>query len=144
MSTGLVKAVKLTAITGAYWRGDASNKMLTRVYGIAFPKQSMLDEHLQMLEEAKKRDHRKLGKELGLFMLRDEGPGFPFFLPKGMVLKNLLIDYWREVHKKYGYVEVPPPSSSAGSCGSAAATGTTIRTTCTPPSLTTRTTPSNP
>ncbi|HIV46959.1 MAG TPA: threonine--tRNA ligase [Candidatus Acutalibacter stercorigallinarum] len=109
MSTGLVKAVKLTAITGAYWRGDASNKMLTRVYGIAFPKQSMLDEHLQMLEEAKKRDHRKLGKELGLFMLRDEGPGFPFFLPKGMVLKNLLIDYWREVHKKYGYVEVSTP-----------------------------------
>ena len=109
MSTGMVKAVKLTAITGAYWRGDASNKMLTRVYGIAFPKQSMLDEHLQMLEEAKKRDHRKLGKELGLFMLRDEGPGFPFFLPKGMVLKNLLIDYWREVHKKYGYVEVSTP-----------------------------------
>ncbi len=109
MSTGLVKAVKLTAITGAYWRGDASNKMLTRMYGIAFPKQSMLDEHLQMLEEAKKRDHRKLGKELGLFMLRDEGPGFPFFLPKGMVLKNLLIDYWREVHKKYGYVEVSTP-----------------------------------
>ena len=109
MSTGLVKAVKLTAITGAYWRGDANNKMLTRVYGIAFPKQSMLDEHLQMLEEAKKRDHRKLGKELGLFMLRDEGPGFPFFLPKGMVLKNLLIDYWREVHKKYGYVEVSTP-----------------------------------
>ena len=109
MSTGLVKAVKLTAITGAYWRGDASNKMLTRVYGIAFPKQSMLDEHLQMLEEAKKRDHRKLGKELGLFMLRDEGPGFPFFLPKGMVLKNTLIDYWREVHKKYGYVEVSTP-----------------------------------
>ena len=109
MSTGMVKAVKLTAITGAYWRGDAKNKMLTRVYGIAFPKQSMLEEHLQMLEEAKKRDHRKLGKELGLFMLRDEGPGFPFFLPKGMVLKNLLIDYWREVHKKYGYVEVSTP-----------------------------------
>ena len=109
MSTGMVKAVKLTAITGAYWRGDAKNKMLTRVYGIAFPKQSMLEEHLQMLEEAKKRDHRRLGKELGLFMLRDEGPGFPFFLPKGMVLKNLLIDYWREVHKKYGYVEVSTP-----------------------------------
>ena len=109
MSTGLVKAVKLTAITGAYWRGDASNKMLTRVYGIAFPKQSMLDEHLQMLEEAKKRDHRKLGKELGLFMLRDEGPGFPFFLPKGMVLKNTLLDYWRQIHKKYGYVEISTP-----------------------------------
>ena len=109
VSTGMVKAVKLTAITGAYWRGDAKNKMLTRVYGISFPKQSMLEEHLQMLEEAKKRDHRKLGKELGLFMPRDEGPGFPFFLPKGMVLKNLLIDYWREVHKKYGYVEVSTP-----------------------------------
>ena len=109
MSTGLVKAVKLTAITGAYWRGDASNKMLTRVYGIAFPKQSMLDEHLQMLEEAKKRDHRKLGKELGLFMLRDEGPGFPFFLPKGMVLKNTLLEYWRACHKRYGYVEIATP-----------------------------------
>ena len=110
-STGRVKgnALKLTACNAAYWRGDAKNKMLTRVYGISFPKQSMLEEHLQMLEEAKKRDHRKLGKELGLFMLRDEGPGFPFFLPKGMVLKNLLIDYWREVHKKYGYVEVSTP-----------------------------------
>ena len=109
VSTGMVKAVKLTAITGAYWRGDAKNKMLTRVYGISFPKQSMLEEHLQMLEEAKKRDHRKLGKELGLFMLRDEGPGFPFFLPKGMVLKNTLLDYWRQVHKKYGYVEISTP-----------------------------------
>ena len=83
--------------------------MLTRVYGISFPKQSLLDEHLHMLEEAKKRDHRKLGKELNLFMLRDEGPGFPFFLPKGMVLKNTLIDYWRQVHKKYGYVEISTP-----------------------------------
>ena len=109
VSTGMVKAVKLTAITGAYWRGDAKNKMLTRVYGISFPKQSMLEEHLQMLEEAKKRDHRKLGKELGLFMLRDEGPGFPFFLPKGMTLKNTLLDYWRQVHKKYGYVEISTP-----------------------------------
>ncbi len=109
MSTGCVKAVKLTAITGAYWRGDAKNKMLTRVYGISFPKQSQLDEYLQMLEEAKKRDHRKLGRELGLFMLADEGPGFPFFLPKGMVLKNNLIDYWREVHKRYGYVEISTP-----------------------------------
>ena len=109
MSTGLVKAVKLTAITGAYWRGDATKKMLTRVYGISFPKQSLLDEHMHMLEEAKKRDHRKLGKELGLFMLTEEGPGFPFFLPKGMVLRNLLIDYWRQVHKKYGYVEISTP-----------------------------------
>jgi len=109
MSTGMVKAVKLTAITGAYWRGDATKKMLTRVYGISFPKQSLLDEHLQMLEEAKKRDHRKLGRELGLFMLADEGPGFPFFLPKGMVLKNTLLDYWRECHKRYGYVEISTP-----------------------------------
>ncbi|WP_369297366.1 threonine--tRNA ligase [uncultured Neglectibacter sp.] len=109
MGTGSVKAVKLTSITGAYWRGDATKKMLTRVYGISFPKQSELDEYLQMLEEAKKRDHRKLGKELGLFMLRDEGPGFPFFLPKGMVLKNTLIDYWRQVHKKYGYLEISTP-----------------------------------
>ncbi len=109
MSTGCVKAVKLTSITGAYWRGDAKNKMLTRIYGISFPKQAQLDEYLQMLEEAKKRDHRKLGKELGLFMLADEGPGFPFFLPKGMVLKNNLIDYWRQVHKRYGYVEISTP-----------------------------------
>ena len=107
--TGRVKAVKLIQTTGAYWRGDAQNKMLCRVYGVAFPKQSELDAHLKMLEEAKKRDHRKLGKELGLFMLRDEGPGFPFFLPKGMVLKNTLLDYWRQVHKKYGYVEISTP-----------------------------------
>ena len=109
MSTGMVKAVKLTSVTGAYWRGDSSKKMLTRVYGISFPKASQLEDHLRMLEEAKKRDHRKLGKELGLFMLREEGPGFPFFLPKGMVLKNALMDYWREVHKKYGYVEISTP-----------------------------------
>ncbi len=109
MTTGGVKAIKLTSITGAYWRGDASNKMLTRVYGISFPKQSELDSYLQMLEEAKKRDHRRLGKELGLFMLRDEGPGFPFFLPKGMVLKNTLIEYWRKIHKKYGYLEISTP-----------------------------------
>ncbi|MBR6748013.1 MAG: threonine--tRNA ligase, partial [Clostridia bacterium] len=109
MRTGFVKAVKLTSITGAYWRGDAKNKMLQRIYGIAFPKQSALDEYLNMLEEAKKRDHRKLGRDLGLFMLRDEGPDFPFFLPKGMVLRNTLIDYWREVHKRYGYVEISTP-----------------------------------
>ena len=139
-----MKAVKLTAITGAYWRGDAKNKMLTRVYGVSFPKQSMLDEHLQMLEEAKKRDHRKLGKELGLFMLTEEGPGFPFFLPKGMVLRNLLIDYWRQVHKKYGYVEISTPMILNRPCGSAAATGTITRTICTPPSLTRKITPSSP
>ncbi len=109
MSTGMVKAVKLTAITGAYWRGDAQNQMLTRIYGISFPKQSQLDEHLAMIEEAKKRDHRKLGKELQLFTLLDEGPGFPFFLPKGMALKNSLMEYWREEHRKAGYHEISTP-----------------------------------
>lgn len=109
MSVSPVKAFKLTNCTGAYWRGDAKNKMLCRVYGTAFPKASMLDEHLKMLEEAKKRDHRKLGKELELFTIMEEGPGFPFFLPKGMVLKNLLIDYWREIHRKAGYYEIQTP-----------------------------------
>ena len=110
-STGRVKgnAIKLTACNAAYWRGDSNRETLQRIYGIAFPKKDELDEYLQRIEEAKKRDHRKLGKELGLFMLRDEGPGFPFFLPKGMVLKNTLIDYWRQVHKKYGYVEISTP-----------------------------------
>ncbi|BDF69803.1 threonine--tRNA ligase [Oscillospiraceae bacterium] len=110
-STGRVKgnAVKLTSIAGAYWRGDSSRKMLQRIYGIAFPKKDELDAYLQRIEEAKRRDHRKLGRELGLFMLTEEGPGFPFFLPKGMVLRNTLIDYWRQVHKKYGYVEISTP-----------------------------------
>ena len=105
----VIKAFKLTNCTGAYWRGDAKNKMLCRVYGIAFPKASMLEDYLQMLEEAKKRDHRKIGKELELFTSMEEGPGFPFFLPKGMDLKNALIDYWREVHKKAGYLEIQTP-----------------------------------
>ncbi len=109
MTTAPVKAIKLTSSTGAYWRGSEKNKMLCRVYGTAFPKKSELEAYLARIEEAKRRDHRKLGKELGLFMLLDEGPGFPFFLPKGMVLKNALIDYWREVHKKYGYVEISTP-----------------------------------
>ncbi len=109
MTTAPVKAIKLTSSTGAYWRGSEKNKMLCRVYGTAFPKRSELEAYLARIEEAKRRDHRKLGKELGLFMLTDEGPGFPFFLPKGMVLKNTLIDYWREVHKKYGYVEIATP-----------------------------------
>ena len=109
ISTAPVKAIKLTNCTGAYWRGDASNSQLCRVYGIAFPKASMLEEYLNMLEEAKKRDHRKLGKELGLFALMDEGPGFPFFLPKGMILKNTLIDYWRQVHHEAGYQEISTP-----------------------------------
>ena len=109
MTTAPVKAIKLTSSTGAYWRGSEKNKMLCRVYGTAFPKRSELEAYLARIEEAKRRDHRKLGKELGLFMLLDEGPGFPFFLPKGMVLKNALIDYWREVHKKYGYVEIATP-----------------------------------
>ncbi len=109
LTTAPVKAVKLTSCTGAYWRGSEKNKMLSRIYGTAFPKRSELDAYLERLEEAKRRDHRKLGKELGLFMLADEGPGFPFFLPKGMVLRNTLIDYWREVHKRYGYVEISTP-----------------------------------
>ena len=109
MSTAPLKAVKLTNCTGAYWRGDASNRQLCRVYGTAFPKASELDAYLTRLEEAKKRDHRKLGKELGLFTILEEGPGFPFFLPKGMLLKNKLIDYWREVHQKAGYQEISTP-----------------------------------
>ena len=110
-STGRVKgnAIKLTACNSAYWRGDSNRQTLQRIYGVAFPKKEELDAYLQRIEEAKRRDHRKLGKELGLFMLTDEGPGFPFFLPKGMVLKNTLIDYWREVHKRYGYVEISTP-----------------------------------
>ena len=109
MSTKPVKAFKLTSLAGAYWRGSEKNKMLQRIYGTAFSKKAELDEYLTMLEEAKKRDHRRLGKELGLFMMRDEGPGFPFFLPKGMVLKNTLLDYWREIHKRAGYVEISTP-----------------------------------
>ena len=109
MSTGALKAVKILSTASAYWRGDAARDSLCRVYGTAFPKASELEAHLAMLEEAKKRDHRKLGKELGLFALMEEGPGFPFFLPKGMLLKNTLIDYWREVHHKAGYQEVSTP-----------------------------------
>ena len=110
-STGRIKgnAVKLTACNAAYWRGDSSRQTLQRIYGVAFPKKDELDEYLARIEEAKKRDHRKLGKELGLFMMSEEGPGFPFFLPKGMVLKNTLLDYWRECHKRYGYVEIATP-----------------------------------
>ena len=108
-STGKCKNIKLMSVAGAYWRGSEKNKMLKRLYATAFEKKSDLDDYLTMLEEAKKRDHRKLGKELGLFTIMEEGPGFPFFLPKGMVLKNNLIDYWREVHKRYGYVEVSTP-----------------------------------
>lgn len=109
MSTKNVKAVKLTSLAGAYWRGSEKNKMLTRIYGISYPKKAELEEYLHRLEEAKKRDHRKLGRELGLFMMCDEGPGFPFFLPKGMVLKNTLMEYWRELHKRNGYVEISTP-----------------------------------
>ncbi|RKJ07290.1 threonine--tRNA ligase [bacterium D16-54] len=103
------KAYKLTSIAGAYWRGDEHNKMLTRLYATAFSKKEELEAYLTMIEEAKKRDHRKLGRELGLFMMHEAGPGFPFFLPKGMVLKNTLLEYWREIHKKAGYVEVSTP-----------------------------------
>ena len=110
-STGRIKgnAIKLMNCTGAYWRGDSNRKMLQRIYGTCFMKKEELDEYLARLEEAKKRDHRKLGRELGLFMMNDAGPGFPFFLPNGMTLKNTLIDYWREVHKRYGYVEISTP-----------------------------------
>ena len=109
MTTKPVKAFKLTSLAGAYWRGSEKNKMLTRIYGTSFTKKADLEEYITRLEEAKKRDHRKLGKELGLFMMREEGPGFPFFLPKGMVLKNTLLDYWREIHEKAGYVEISTP-----------------------------------
>ncbi len=109
MDTGKLKAIKLTSATGAYWRGSEKNKMLCRVYGTAYPKASELEAYLNMLEEAKKRDHRKLGRELQLFALMDEGPGFPFFLPKGMTLRNLLIEFWRGLHREYGYVEISTP-----------------------------------
>ena len=110
-STGRIKgnAIKLTACNAAYWRGDSNRETLQRIYGIAFPKKDELDAYLQRIEEAKKRDHRKLGKELGLFAFRDEAPGFPFYLPRGMVLKNTLIDYWRQVHKKWDYLEISTP-----------------------------------
>lgn len=107
--TSRIKAFKLTSATGAYWRGSEKNKMLQRIYATAFTKQADLDAYLEAIEEAKKRDHRKLGRELGLFALRDEAPGMPFFLPKGMVLRNTLINYWRDVHKKWGYYEISTP-----------------------------------
>ena len=108
-NTCQVKAIKLLSVAGAYWRGNEKNPVLTRIYGISFPKASQLAQHLEMLEEAKKRDHRKLGKELGLFAIMEEGPGLPFFLPKGLILKNLLIDYWRKIHDREGYVEISTP-----------------------------------
>ncbi|MBN2259534.1 MAG: threonine--tRNA ligase [Clostridiales bacterium] len=108
-STDKIKAVKLLNLAGAYWKGDVKNKMLQRIYGTSFPKASMLEEYIHRLEEAKKRDHRKLGKELELFVLLEEGPGFPFFMPKGTVLKNLLLDYWRKIHVREGYVEIETP-----------------------------------
>lgn len=107
--TSAVRAFKLLSVAGAYWHGDEKNKMLTRIYGTSFPNADMLEEYLNRLEEAKRRDHRKLGKELGLFALFEEGPGFPFFLPKGLILKNLLIDYWRRLHEREGYVEISTP-----------------------------------
>lgn len=109
MSTKPVKAVKLTSVAGAYWRGNEKNKMLTRIYGTCFPKKAELDEYLAMVEEAKRRDHRKLGKELKLFMFSEEGPGFPFWLPKGMVVKNAILDYWKELHYANGYMEISTP-----------------------------------
>ncbi len=109
MSTSSVKAFKLTSVAGAYWRGSEKNKMLTRIYGTAFSTKEALAEYLNRIEEAKKRDHRKIGKELGLFTLMDEGPGFPFFLPKGMILKNTLLKYWHEIHEREGYMEISTP-----------------------------------
>ena len=108
-NTSVVKAFKLQSVAGAYWRGDEHRQMLTRIYGTSFPKAADLEAYLKRMEEARLRDHRKLGKELGLFAIMDEGPGFPFFLPKGMVLKNLLIDYWRKLHQREGYVEISTP-----------------------------------
>lgn len=107
--TKALKAFKLTGVSGAYWKADANNKMLTRVNGTAFATKDELDAHLTMLEEAKKRDHRRIGREMDLFMMRDEAPGFPFFLPNGMILKNTLLDYWREIHHEAGYVEISTP-----------------------------------
>ncbi len=109
MSTGKIKTVKILSSSGAYWRGSEKNKMLQRIYAISFPKASLLQEYLDLLEEAKKRDHKKLGKELELFMIAPEGPGFPFFLPKGMVLRNVLEDFWRKIHTEHGYVEIKTP-----------------------------------
>ena len=109
MRTGALKTLKLLNVTGAYWKADANNKMLQRVYGIAFPKKQQLDDYLTMLEEAKRRDHRRLGRELDLFALFDEGPGFPFFFPKGMVIRNELETYWRDLHRKWGYEEIKTP-----------------------------------
>ncbi len=145
-STGRVKgnAIKLTACNAAYWRGDSSRQTLQRIYGMAFPKKEELDEYLAKIEEAKRRDHRKLGKELGLFMMTDEGPGFPFFLPKGMVLRNTLLDYWRQATSAMAMWRSPRLSSSTRSSGTAAATGITTRKICTPPSLTGRISPSSP
>lgn len=108
-NTSHLKAIKLLSVAGAYWRGDEKNKMLTRIYGIAFPKASELEQYLHMINEAKLRDHRRLGKELGLFALMEQGPGFPFLLPKGLILKNLLIDYWRQLHNREGYYEISTP-----------------------------------
>ena len=145
-STGRIKgnALKLTACNAAYWRGDSNRETLQRIYGIAFPKKDELDAYLQRIEEAKKRDHRKLGRELGLFMLRDEGPGFPFFLPKGMTLKTPCWITGARSTRSTAMWRSPPPSSSTVSCGSVPATGTTISRTCTPLLSTKRITPSSP
>ncbi|MEG2929790.1 MAG: threonine--tRNA ligase [Oscillospiraceae bacterium] len=110
LSTGAIGAFKVMSVAGAYWHGDNTKKMLKRIYAISFPKQKQMDEYLTMLEEAKKRDHRKLGRELGIFAMVDEGPGFPFFLPKGMTLYNTLLEYWREIHQREGYVEISTPT----------------------------------
>ena len=144
MSTGAVKAVKLLSTASAYWRGDAARDSLCRVYGTAYPKAAELEAYLNMLEEAKKRDHRKLGKELGLFALLEEGPGFPFFLPKGMLLKTPSSTTGAKSISARAIRRSARPSSSAGRCGSAAATGTITRIICTPRSSTARTFPLSP
>ena len=130
-STGRVKgnAIKLLACNAAYWRGDSNRETLQRIYGIAFPKKEELDAYLERIEEAKRRDHRKLGKELGLFAFRDEAPGFPFYLPKGMVLKNTLIDYWRQVHKKWNYVAWSTVMSSPARSTACSVSAASLRTT---------------
>ena len=136
-SAGKIGAIKLMKLAGAYWRADASREQLQRLYGTAFFKKAELDEYLHNLEEAEKRDHRKIGREMDLFMMREEAPGFPFFLPNGMVLKNTLLDYWREIHRKAGYVEISTPMiMNKQLWDDLAATGIITRTTCTPPSST--------
>ena len=144
-SAGKIGAIKLMKLAGAYWRADASREQLQRLYGTAFFKKAELDEYLHNLEEAEKRDHRKIGREMDLFMMRDEAPGFPFFLPNGMVLKNTLLDYWREIHHKRRLRrDLHAHDHEQAAVEDLRATGTITRTTCTPPSSTMKSTASSP